>query len=161
MTLDEFEVQLGTLSADRRRFDRSYATGHRQLPRYSMAGTRARHVLPGRGLEVLRAPRGQGRAGDDRQRLSLSLQAVRRRPRPGRHPARPNPTIHDQSQRQGRALHSDIAARMGLLAAPPLLSPSQPGIGPWIDAYNTTRPHAGIGGISSFQRLNNLLGNDT
>ena len=34
-------------------------------------------------------------------------------------------------------------------------------IGPWTDAYNTTRPHAGIGGITPLQRLNNLLGNDT
>jgi transposase InsO family protein len=34
-------------------------------------------------------------------------------------------------------------------------------IGPWTDAYNLTRPHAGIAGISPFQRLNNLLGNDT
>lgn len=34
-------------------------------------------------------------------------------------------------------------------------------IGPWTDAYNLTRPHAGIGGITPFQRLNNLLGNDT
>ena len=34
-------------------------------------------------------------------------------------------------------------------------------IGPWIDAYNLTRPHAGIGGITPFQRLNNLLGNDS
>lgn len=33
--------------------------------------------------------------------------------------------------------------------------------GPWTDAYNTTRPHSAIGGISPFQRLNNLLGNDT
>lgn len=31
----------------------------------------------------------------------------------------------------------------------------------WADTYNLTRPHAGIGGISPFQRLNNLLGNDT
>jgi transposase InsO family protein len=34
-------------------------------------------------------------------------------------------------------------------------------IGQWTDAYNTIRPHAGIGGISPFQRLNNLLGNDS
>ena len=34
-------------------------------------------------------------------------------------------------------------------------------IGPWTDAYNLTRPHAGIGGISPFQKLNNLLGNDS
>jgi len=34
-------------------------------------------------------------------------------------------------------------------------------IGPWTDAYNLYRPHAGIGDISPWQRLNNLLGNDT
>jgi transposase InsO family protein len=31
----------------------------------------------------------------------------------------------------------------------------------WTNAYNLIRPHAGIAGISPFQRLNNLLGNDT
>jgi transposase InsO family protein len=30
----------------------------------------------------------------------------------------------------------------------------------WADTYNHSRPHAGIGGISPWQRLNNLLGND-
>jgi len=34
-------------------------------------------------------------------------------------------------------------------------------IQPWADAYNQSRPHSGIGGISPWQRLNNLLGNDT
>jgi len=34
-------------------------------------------------------------------------------------------------------------------------------IGPWTDAYNLTRPHSALGGIPPFQRLNNLLGNDT
>lgn len=33
-------------------------------------------------------------------------------------------------------------------------------IGQWTDAYNLSRPHAGINGLSPFQRLNNLLGND-
>ena len=33
-------------------------------------------------------------------------------------------------------------------------------IGPWTDAYNLYRPHAGIGDLSPWQRLNNLLGND-
>ena len=33
-------------------------------------------------------------------------------------------------------------------------------IKPWIDHYNTTRPHAGIAGLSPWTRLNNLLGND-
>lgn len=34
-------------------------------------------------------------------------------------------------------------------------------VGQWTDAYNLTRPHAGIAGLSPFQRLNNLLGNDS
>jgi transposase InsO family protein len=34
-------------------------------------------------------------------------------------------------------------------------------VGPWTDAYNLIRPHAGINGLAPFQRLNNLLGNDT
>jgi len=33
-------------------------------------------------------------------------------------------------------------------------------IAQWADTYNRHRPHAGIGGISPWQRLNNLLGND-
>jgi transposase InsO family protein len=31
----------------------------------------------------------------------------------------------------------------------------------WINAYNLTRPHAGIAGLTPWARLNNLLGNDT
>ena len=31
----------------------------------------------------------------------------------------------------------------------------------WADTYNRDRPHAGIGGLSPWQRLNNLLGNDS
>jgi transposase InsO family protein len=31
----------------------------------------------------------------------------------------------------------------------------------WIDPYNLSRPHAGIGYLSPWQRLNNLPGNDT
>ena len=34
-------------------------------------------------------------------------------------------------------------------------------IKPWTDAYNLSRPHAGIGGLTPWQRVNNLLGNDT
>jgi transposase InsO family protein len=32
---------------------------------------------------------------------------------------------------------------------------------PWTNAYNLTRPHSALGGITPFQKLNNLLGNDT
>jgi transposase InsO family protein len=31
----------------------------------------------------------------------------------------------------------------------------------WIDGYNLTRPHAGIAGLTPWQRLNNLFGNDS
>ena len=34
-------------------------------------------------------------------------------------------------------------------------------IKPWTDAYNLTRPRAGIGGLTPWQRVNNLLGNDS
>jgi len=34
-------------------------------------------------------------------------------------------------------------------------------IGPWTNAYNLTRPHSGIGGLTPWLRVNNLLGNDT
>jgi transposase InsO family protein len=34
-------------------------------------------------------------------------------------------------------------------------------IGPWIDDYNLKRPHAGIGGLTPWARVNNLLGNDS
>lgn len=34
-------------------------------------------------------------------------------------------------------------------------------IGPWTDDYNLQRPHSGIGGKTPFQRLTNLLGNDS
>jgi transposase InsO family protein len=34
-------------------------------------------------------------------------------------------------------------------------------IGPWTDAYNLARPHAGIGGLTPWARVNNLLGNDS
>ena len=47
--------------------------------------------------------------------------------------------------------------------ARPYLSSAQrtQAVGPWTDAYNLTRPHAGIGGITPWARVNNLLGNDT
>jgi transposase InsO family protein len=34
-------------------------------------------------------------------------------------------------------------------------------IEPWINTYNLTRPHTGIGGLSPWTKVNNLLGNDT
>jgi transposase InsO family protein len=34
-------------------------------------------------------------------------------------------------------------------------------IRPWTDSYNLSRPHAGIKGLTPWQRVNNLLGNDT
>lgn len=34
-------------------------------------------------------------------------------------------------------------------------------IKPWTDSYNLERPHSGIKGLTPWQRVNNLLGNDT
>jgi transposase InsO family protein len=34
-------------------------------------------------------------------------------------------------------------------------------IGPWTNAYNQSRPHSGIAGLTPWQRVNNLLGNDS
>jgi transposase InsO family protein len=34
-------------------------------------------------------------------------------------------------------------------------------IGPWTDTYNLARPHSGIAGLTPWQRVNNLLGNDS
>lgn len=34
-------------------------------------------------------------------------------------------------------------------------------IGPWTDSYNLRRPHSGIKGLTPWQRMNNLLGNDS
>jgi transposase InsO family protein len=34
-------------------------------------------------------------------------------------------------------------------------------IGPWTDAYNLTRSHSGIAGLTPWTRVNNLLGNDS
>ena len=34
-------------------------------------------------------------------------------------------------------------------------------IGPWTDSYNIARPHSAIAGLTPWQRVNNLLGNDT
>jgi transposase InsO family protein len=34
-------------------------------------------------------------------------------------------------------------------------------IEPWTKAYNLNRPHSGIAGLTPWQRVNNLLGNDT
>jgi transposase InsO family protein len=34
-------------------------------------------------------------------------------------------------------------------------------IGPWTQTYNLARPHSGIGGLTPWQRVNNLLGNNS
>lgn len=31
----------------------------------------------------------------------------------------------------------------------------------WVQSYNLNRPHSGIAGLTPWQRVNNLLGNDT
>jgi hypothetical protein len=50
----------------------------------------------------------------------------------------------------------------GWAYARPYISAAQrtAAVGPWTDAYNLHRPRAGVGDLSPWQRLNNLLRND-
>ena len=68
-----------------------------------------------------------------------SLQATRPQ-------AHPHQALHAQDQRQGRALHPDRAARMGLRSRLPQLRPATRQQLPiWLHRYNWHRPHGGIG----------------
>ena len=76
--------------------------------------------------------------------------------RPAPHP---HPALHAAHQRQGRALHPDQPARMGLRPTPISLPPSATrAMQPWITAYNHTRPHSALGGQPPINRLDNVLG---
>src|SRR5215207_2926320 len=61
--------------------------------------------------------------GDERQRQSLSLPCLSGRARAGRRSPNPHPALHATLERQGRALHSDPEARVGLR---PLLAELRP-----------------------------------
>ncbi len=54
------------------------------------------------------------RTGDDEQRLGLQVAPLRQVVASSAHPANPNLALYAANQRQGRAIHSDAAAGVGL-----------------------------------------------
>ena len=89
---------------------------------------------------------------------ALAPRLRRARAAPHAHPA-----LHAADQRQGRALHPDQPARMGLLRAFATSPERTAAMHPWLDHYNRHRPHSALGGQPPSTRLtkDNLLGNDT
>ena len=73
-----------------------------------------RRRLPQGGGRLLRQPRRHGRARHDRQRLLLQIEGLRQGLPRSRPQAHQHQALYAQDQRQGRALHPDRAARMGL-----------------------------------------------
>ena len=63
---------------------------------------------------LLRKPGRENRACHDRQWFLLSIQSLREGLQNARPQAHPHQALHAQDQRQGRALHPDEPARMGL-----------------------------------------------
>ena len=103
-----------------------------------------------------------GQAAAHRQRLGVSLQALRRRPATSWASSTSSPGLPAADQWQGRALHPVGAARVGLrLHLPPLQRSARPPLDRWNHHYNWHRPHQGIGGLAPMSRLrqsrNNLL----
>ena len=79
-----------------------------------------------RRRRLLPEPRRHRRPGDDRQRLMLSLQSLPRGLPRSRPQAHPDQALHPEDQRQGRALHPDRLARMGLCPSLSELGSSAP-----------------------------------
>ena len=67
--------------------------------------------------------------------------------------AHPHQALHAQDQRQGRALHPDRAARMGLRPSLPHLRPRAEQLPDWLHRYNWHRPHGGIKSKPPISRL--------
>ncbi len=106
-----------------------------------------------------------GRLGVSIERVMTDNGSAYRRPlRPGpparRRPSHPHPALHPAHQWQGRALHPDLAARVGLCQTLSLIGGTKPRSGPLdqrLQPHQTPRRHRRH---HPWQRLNNLLGND-
>ncbi len=75
-----------------------------------------RRAVPRARGRLVRAPGHHGRAGHDRQRFGLPKPPLGPGLRRARVASPPHPAVHAAHQRQGRALHPDQPARMGLCA---------------------------------------------
>jgi IS30 family transposase len=129
----------------------SARTAHRWLARHRLGGEQR---LWDRSSAPRRSPR---KTSPER---TAEIERLRRQRMSGPAIARglglPRSTVGAVLRRIGlgklKALEPKLAANRYERAAP---------VGPWTDAYNLHRPHAGIGDLSPWQRLNNLLGNNT
>ena len=100
---------------------------------YKSLGVRVEQVMTDNGSAYNSrrfAPGREGRAGDDRQRFGLQLAPICQVAAPPGHPPHPHAPVHATHQRQGRALHPDFAARVGLRVHLPQLRASCPRVGP-------------------------------
>ena len=112
------------------------------------------------GRAVVSRARGPGAPGPVRQRLRLSLpQFSRDVPRPARR-SPVHPTLYPTHEWQGRALHPNRAARVGLRQALLCVSRRADLLPGWLEHYNCARPHSGLAGCPPITRLadgNNLV----
>src|SRR5207302_10691248 len=93
----------------------------RLLPHAAQPATRTCHCLPARRRRLLRPARHFPSPPAHRQRLLLSLPPLPHRLPPTRHPAPLHPPLHSTHQRQGRTLHPNRPARVGLRSPLPQL----------------------------------------
>src|SRR5438128_1110165 len=117
-------------------------------------------------LGVVSRPRRAHRARDDRQRLRLSLPRLRGALCPARDAPSAHSPLHAADQWQGRALHPDTLARVGVFPAlrhlgspPPCTRSVAPLLQPAPTTLRAMRPpsHLSTPGDCG---MNNVLGND-
>ena len=97
-----------------------------------------------RGRRLLRQPWHRRARSAHRQRLQLPLPPVSPGLPEDAHQAPPHPALYPQNQRQGRALHPDRPARMGLRKTLADSEQSDAHLQPWTDYYNRERPHGSL-----------------
>jgi len=84
--------------------------------------------LPARRRRILCQPRRYGGAGDDRQRILLSLEGLPQGLPRSRPPAHQDQALYAEDQRQGGALHPDRPPRVGLCAGLSELQSTRTGV---------------------------------
>jgi hypothetical protein len=124
-------------------------------------GPGGRHRLSSTSLGLVRPPRRDGGARDDRHgsayRSKLFARALQNA---GVRHVQTRPYTPRTNGKAERFIQTSL--REWAYARPYASSQQRNApIGPWIDDYNLNRPHSAIGHQTPFKRLNNLLGNDS
>jgi len=127
----------------------------------TLRGPGGHQRLPPASPGLARPSRRERRTRDDRQRLGLPLQALAKTLRQaGLRHIRTRAYTPRTNGNAERFIQTSL--REWAYAQPYRSSAERSqAIGPWTNTYNLARPHAGIGGFTPWQRVNNLLGNDT